>query len=209
MKHKICIIWLHGLGADANNMRGLAEQLHLQDQLSLTNIYLNAPYRTITINANMRMRAWYDIVGDKLTDREDQQGITASQTQIMQEINTQLDNGFQASQIFVAGFSQGGAMSLYTALHTELKLGGVIVLSGYLPLIKLCQPNLSYETPFFIAYGSFDQIVLPDWTKYSINWLKNNNYNNITNYEYPMEHSVCQKELLDLAAWLQNINHIV
>lgn len=49
-------------------------------------------------------------------------------------ISEEVDAGLPSSRIVLGGFSQGGAMSLLTGLTSERKLGGVVCLSGWLPL---------------------------------------------------------------------------
>lgn len=49
-------------------------------------------------------------------------------------IGEEIDEGIPANRIVLGGFSQGGAMSLLTGLTSERKLGGVVCLSGWLPL---------------------------------------------------------------------------
>ncbi len=74
-----CVIWMHGLGADASDMMGLAEQIQLED-LPLRHVFLDAPSRPVTLNGGMVMPAWYDILGMALTDREDREGLNNPNT---------------------------------------------------------------------------------------------------------------------------------
>lgn len=196
-----CVIWMHGLGADASDMAGLAEQLIMND-VALRHVFIDAPSRPVTLNGGMVMPAWYDIVGLELTDREDKEGIGQSQSLIRSVIDSQLNDGFTSSQIFLAGFSQGGAMALHTALHMTSRLGGVIALSAYLPLATLTRPLLDKSTPFFMGSGQFDPLVLPLWTQESRNWLLANGYENMAFHLYPMEHSICFEEVKDISLWL-------
>jgi phospholipase/carboxylesterase len=196
-----CIIWMHGLGADASDMAGLAQQLPL-NELAIRHVFLDAPIRPVTLNNGMAMRAWYDL-GMKITDREDKEGILASQALILQVVAKQMNEGFLTKQIFLAGFSQGGAMALYTALHMKTSLGGVIALSAYLPLAAECKPDLPKDTPMFIACGQYDQIVLPDWTKQSAYWLTAAGYSQLVLHDYLMAHAICAKEIDDLTNWLR------
>lgn len=198
---KGCVIWMHGLGADASDMAGLAEVPAIAS-LPLRHVFVDAPVRPVTLNAGMSMRAWYDIRGVQLTDREDKAGIEASQLQILQVIDAQIQAGFQPEQIFLAGFSQGGAMALYTALHSEKILAGVIALSSYLPMAMHCQSVLARDVPFFLGSGQFDPLVLPEWSKQSMQWLQSQGYNNLAWHQYPMEHSICLEEINDIANWL-------
>ena len=198
---KGCIIWMHGLGADAADMAGLAEQSVLA-QLPLEHVFIEAPVRAITINGGMSMRAWYDIVSVDLHAREDRESIIQSQQQILAVINQQITKGFLANQIYLAGFSQGGAMALYTALHMTTSLAGVICLSGYLPLREQCLPTLLVDTPLFIGYGQYDPVVWPIWTQATINYLEEQHYKTISSHVYQMAHSICNEEINDLANWI-------
>lgn len=196
-----CVIWMHGLGADASDMSGLADQLNVPS-VALRHVFINAPMRPVTLNNGMHMPAWYDILGMELVDRQDKTGIEQSDGLIRQVMNEQLNDGFSYEQIFLAGFSQGGAMALYTALHSTACLGGVIALSAYLPLADQVLPKLDKRTPIFIGSGEFDPLVLPKWTEMSKNWLLNNGYTQLSTHSYPMEHSVSSEEIRDISSWL-------
>lgn len=196
-----CIIWMHGLGADSKDMIGLVDQLSIKER-SIKHVFIDAPSRPVTLNGGMVMPAWYDILGFDLVDREDKEGIKQSQGLINQVIESQLKVGFVVSQLFLAGFSQGGAMALHTALHLDGRLGGVIALSAYLPMAMDNQPILNQETPFFIGSGSFDTVVSPKWTQLSKDWLLEKGYHRIFFQQYPMEHSICLEEIKDLEFWI-------
>lgn len=195
-----CVIWMHGLGADAQDMAGLAAQLPVT--VAIRHVFIDAPVRPVTINNHVPMRAWYDIVGVKLIDREDHEGILQSELMIRQVIDSQLAEGFVSEQIFLAGFSQGGAMALFTGLQMATPLAGIIALSAYLPLATVCNMSLDNRTPIFAAGGQYDQIVLPAWTKQSVEGLQSRGFQQITWHEYPMEHAICAEEVKDLARWL-------
>lgn len=195
-----CIIWMHGLGSSAEDMMGLVAQLPIH--LSIRHVFVNAPIRPVTINNRMPMRAWYDIIGVKLTDREDITGISASELIIQDVIQQQISTGLQSHQIFLAGFSQGGAMALYAGLRFSPVLGGVIALSAYLPLVSECDDVAVSDMPIFVAGGSFDPVVLPAWTKQSYDWLRSKGFQYASWHEYPMEHTICGNEIKDLTLWL-------
>lgn len=198
---KACVIWMHGLGSNAADMMGLAEQLPLKD-CAIRHVFIDSPTRPVTLNGGMIMPAWYDILGMELVDREDQKGIEASAALIRPLIDEQLANGLKLEQIYLAGFSQGGAMALYTALTTEGRLGGVIALSAYLPLAQSIQPTLDKATPFFMGSGRFDSVVQPEWTFNSKERLVAVGYSAMAFNLYAMDHSVCFEEINDLCQWL-------
>lgn len=194
-----CVIWLHGLGADGGDMAGLAQELVLRE--SVHHVFMDAPVRPVTLNNHLPMRAWYDILGMNLTDREDKVGIMQSEAEMLAVIAEQKHAGFSSQQIFLAGFSQGGAMALHTGLRLAEPIGGIVGLSTYLPLAAECTPNLARSTPIFIAGGKFDPIVQPAWTRLTVDWLRGQQFEQLTYSEYAMEHAVCREELNDLSAW--------
>ena len=196
-----CVIWLHGLGADASDMVGLAEQLMLND-VSVRHVFLDAPIRPVTLNAGMAMRAWYDVIGLSSMDREDEEGILQSVAIIEEQISLQIEQGFPSHKIFLAGFSQGGAMALYTALQKKEPLAGIIALSAYLPLANQCKAKAPTPTPFFLTGGQYDPLILPAWTETTAGWLRDKGYENLTFRTYSMEHAVCLEEIQDLSVWL-------
>lgn len=195
-----CVIWMHGLGADASDMMGLVEQLSI-DELPIRHIFLNAPVRPVTLNGGMVMRAWYDIVGMQLTDREDKDGIEQSASFIQEIYEEQINTGL--SKVFFAGFSQGGAMALYTALHMTKPIAGVIALSAYLPMANKSKTDLAKDTPIFMASGQYDPIVLPVWSKETAAKLTSVGYSKLSFHNYLMEHSICLEEINDLSTWFR------
>ena len=60
------IIWMHGLGADANDFVPLVPELDLRSRngqpMSIRFVFPNAPVMPVTVNGGMSMRAWYDIL---------------------------------------------------------------------------------------------------------------------------------------------------
>ncbi len=198
MAAKACVIWMHGLGADANDMMGLVEQLSIE--IPIRHVFMQAPKRPITIYHGMSVAAWYDILGDKITDREDLDGVQCSETEIVSVIESQLQRDLSAQQIYLAGFSQGAAMALFTGIRSRVALGGVVALSGYLPLVEQCKA-VHEQGAVFMGIGRLDSVVLPDWTKASVDFLKKN-HQNVVVHEYDIGHSVCQEELNDVSHWL-------
>ena len=126
-KAAACMILLHGLGASGDDLFPLANELG-----GLRVVCPNAPIRAVTLNGGWKMRAWYDIRGLNLEDRQDVQGVKESQASIENLLAAEKARGFAANKIFLAGFSQGAAMAVYTGLRHVETLAGVIALSGYL-----------------------------------------------------------------------------
>ena len=110
-----------------------------------------APVSPVTLNGGMRMNSWYDIVGLDERSNEQCHGIEESRQRITQYLrDAHEQTQLPYSRMVLAGFSQGGALNLYTGLQFESKLAGIVVLSGYLPCAKQLQITPGLETtPIF------------------------------------------------------------
>jgi phospholipase/carboxylesterase len=198
------VIWMHGLGADGSDFVPIVRELKLP-QLGIRFIFPHAPMRAVTINGGFVMRAWYDILGQDLARQEDERGIRESGELVDQLIDKEIGRGIPANRIVLAGFSQGGVMTLQTGLRYPKRLAGLLALSCYLPLATTLQNERSaanQDVPIFLGHGTADDIVplqrglaardaltklgfKPEW------------------HQYPMPHSVHPDEIADIGAWFQ------
>src|SRR5688572_22948640 len=128
----LSVLWLHGLGADGHDFEPIVPELALG--IPVRFVFPHAPVRPVTINGGMAMRAWYDILGFDRRSPEDAAGIRASAAAVTLLIDRELERGMPHDRIVLAGFSQGGAIALHTALREPRALAGVLALSTYLPL---------------------------------------------------------------------------
>ena len=198
------IIVLHGLGADGNDFVPVASELDLAAVGPVRFVFPHAPVMPVTINNGYRMRAWYDILGTDLVRREDEAGLRSSLAAVDALIEREKSRGIPAHRIVLAGFSQGCAMSLMTGLRHAERLGGIVGLSGYLPLAATTEAERAHantRTPVFLAHGQQDNIVPLARGQASRELLVQLGYE-VTWREYPMAHSVCMEEIADLNAWL-------
>lgn len=196
------IIWLHGLGADGQDFVPVAGELNLP--VAIRYIFPHAPQRPVTINGGFVMRAWYDIAHPSIDAQQDEEGIYDSQAAVEALIAQEVARGIAPGNIFLAGFSQGGAIALHTALRQTVPLGGVLALSTYLPLVENAIDEASVharQTPIFMAHGRSDPVVPYALGAASRDTLLKMGYT-VEWHEYGMPHSVCQEELLDIEAWL-------
>ncbi|BBJ00230.1 phospholipase/carboxylesterase [Ferrigenium kumadai] len=196
------IIWLHGLGADGHDFEPVVDELRLP--CSMRYIFPHAPMRPVTINGGFVMRAWYDIASQDIGARQDAEGIRTSQAAIEALIAQEIAGGITPSNIFLAGFSQGGAIALHTALRQSAPLGGVLALSTYLPLADSLPAEMQQATrttPVFMAHGRSDLVVPYKLGVDSREALLELGYA-VEWHEYAMPHSVCDAELKDIESWL-------
>jgi phospholipase/carboxylesterase len=127
------VILLHGLGTDGYDLVDLAEQLNLPEQLGVRFVFPHAPVRSILYANNAKMRAWFNVLKIEHHAKEDEAGIRDSENEIIQLITHELSLNIPSEKIILAGFSQGGAMALQAGLRYPQKLGGILVLSAWLP----------------------------------------------------------------------------
>jgi phospholipase/carboxylesterase len=208
---KHSIIWLHGLGADGEDFVPIAEEMKLP--VAVRYIFPHAPMRPVTLNGGYVMRAWYDILigatsaelSSSIGRNEDAAGIRESQAEIEKLIAQEKQRGIAAKNIFLAGFSQGGAVVLYTGLRHKERLGGILALSTYLPLAQSLQAEANAEArhiPVFMAHGRADPVIPFAFGRASAEALLRQGYA-LEWHDYAMPHSVCPEEISDIEQWLK------
>lgn len=205
------VIWLHGLGADGHDFEPIVPELGFSRDAGIRFVFPHAPMRPVTINGGMTMRAWYDI---KTFDREapqDEAGIRESALLLERLIERERQRGSDYGRIVVAGFSQGGAIALHTALRFPRRLAGLIALSTWLPLAQAFREEVAAapeaaprDLPIFMAHGTFDPVLPVELGKTSRYVLEQAGFT-VEWHEYPMAHAVCPEEILALRRWLQEV----
>lgn len=201
-----CVIWLHGLGADGHDFIDVVPSLGLPSGHRIRFIFPHAPTMPITMNGGMVMPAWYDIGAIDLRAAQDEKGIKKSEVAIKALIEAQIQAGIKSERIILAGFSQGGAMALHTALRYPLPLAGVMVLSAYLPLQDLLVKEkhaVNSHIPLFMAHGFMDTVVSYWIGQQSCTHLQAAGFE-VDWHSYPMAHTVSLSELHDIGVWIKN-----
>jgi phospholipase/carboxylesterase len=198
------VIWLHGLGADGHDFEPIVPELVDRTWPALRFVFPHAPVRPITINSGMAMRAWYDISGMEIAQRQDETGIRASIRLLGELIERELARGVEAQNILLAGFSQGGAIVLSGGLRYPKRLGGIIALSTYLPMAEKTDAEANpanRDVPVFMAHGMLDPTISHALGEMSRDYLAQRGYA-IDWHAYPMAHQVCAEEIADLRNWM-------
>lgn len=201
------IIWLHGLGASANDFPPIVPELGLKPDRTIRFIFPQAPDRPITVNGGMWMPGWYDIKGANIEDKQDRIGMGQSRELLEKLIQQQIDSGIASSNIIIAGFSQGGAVVYHTGLRSKHKLAGMLALSTYLPFSEQVPVELNKinsDTPIFASHGTYDAMVPFQFGKNSVETLSELGYQ-VEWRSYPMEHQVVMEQIRDIGAWINTI----
>jgi len=204
------VIWLHGLGADGNDFVPIVNELDLEGAPAIRFVFPHAPVRPVTINNGMMMRAWYDVLFGDLegsSKRADERGVRESQAQVEALIEREAGRGIATEKIVLAGFSQGGAVTLQTGLRYPKKLAGLMALSTYLPLAESLPQEAApanRQTPIFMAHGAYDGVIPLVMGAGSMTLLTGMGHP-VEWRQYPMQHSVCPQEIEDIGAWLRKV----
>ena len=198
------VIWLHGVGADGNDFGPIVPELVAREWPPIRFVFPHAPIRRVTINGGMPMRAWYDITGMEIAQRQDETGLRASTVELEALIAREIARGIPASRIVLAGFSQGAAMVLCGGLRHVERLSGIVALSGYLPLHEKLAAERSAanaDVPIFIGHGSVDPVVPQPLGMLARDFLRGLGYT-VDWKSYAMAHQVCAEEIADLRRWI-------
>ena len=204
------VIVLHGLGADGTDFLPFADEIDLRAAGPVRWLLPRAPVRPVTVNNGYRMRAWYDIFefgAQAHKPREDDAGLRESFAAVHALIDREVARGVPARRIVLAGFSQGCAVTLGAGVRYRERLGGLVGMSGYLPLAASTAAERSDAnalTPVFLAHGRSDPVVGLDRGSASRDALKSLGYD-VEWHDYPMEHSVSPEEVADLQRFLQRV----
>lgn len=205
------VIWLHGLGADGHDFEPIVPELAFPSAPAMRFLFPHAPVRPVTVNGGMRMRAWYDILNFDAGGRQDEAGVRESAASLNALIARERERGIAAERIVLAGFSQGGAVALHTALRYREPLAGLMALSTYLPLASRLADEIGDEAssqprslPIFMAHGQFDPVLPIDLGRESRRTLESAGFN-VEWRDYPMAHAVCPDEIADIRSWLARV----
>ena len=199
------VVWLHGMGVDNTDFAPFPDEILQFGGPVCRFVMPNAPVREISAHPGYPLRAWYDVRSDKIDDREDRAGIREMAARVSLLLESIEKTGVPRERIFLGGFSQGAALSLYTGLRETRPLGGIIALSGYLPLAGSLFAEITpagRRTPVFMAHGLFDSVISPVTAQRSAQVVKE--LNSAFSWQpFDMDHEICPDELTAIARFLQ------
>ena len=196
------IIWLHGLGADGNDFAPIVPQLDLPTDFAIRFIFPHAPSIPVTINNGYVMPAWYDIKLMDIDRHVDEAQLQQSARWVHNLIDREIQRGIASKRIIVAGFSQGGAVAFEAALTYPKPLAGIMALSTYFATANSIKVNaINKPIPILICHGSMDPMVEESLGRKSLATLQKLGFE--PEYRsYPMQHSLCPQEVVDMGDWI-------
>jgi phospholipase/carboxylesterase len=198
------VIWLHGLGASGHDFEPVVPELGLPDNAAVRFIFPHAPNMPVTINGGMTMPAWYDIKAMDIDRVVDTDQLMASSDAVAKLVDREIERGVKSQNIVIAGFSQGGAVAYELGLSYPKRLAGIIALSTYFATAKTVKRSeANRDIPIRIYHGTFDPMVPEALGRQSVEKLQDMGFE--PTYEtYPMEHSVCMEEIVDIGKFLRD-----
>ena len=177
------LILIHGRGADARDILGLASQLNVSEYSLL------APEAT--------NNSWYPY--SFLAEPEQNEPWLSSALDLLKEIVDEVTkHGISTENIYLLGFSQGACLALEFAARHAQKMGGIVALTGGLIGDKIYQENYTgdfNETPIFLGTGNPDPHVPVERVKESANILEKMNAQVHLKVYEGRPHTVSQDEI--------------
>lgn len=203
-KHTASLIFLHGLGDTGHGWGAAFEEIRMPH---VKYIFPNAPTNPVTLNAGYKMPSWFDIMSLNFSGKEDEKGIKDGAVQIRSIIEEEAKLGIPSDRIVLGGFSQGGALALYTALTMEKPLAGILALSSWLPLHKSFPQAVkgNKDVPILQCHGNGDPVVNIKFGEMTAAVLSSFASKHEFK-EYPgLAHSSSPQEMRDVKEWTNTV----
>ncbi|XP_034251273.1 acyl-protein thioesterase 1 [Thrips palmi] len=201
-KHTATLIFLHGLGDTGH---GWASAMGALRSPFVKVICPTAQTMPVTLNSGFKMPAWFDLRSLDPNGPEDEAGIKKASLLIHSMIDSEISAGIPSNRILIGGFSQGGALALYSALTYAKPLAGVVALSCWLPLNKSFPDYVigNKDTPFLQCHGDCDPIVPFKWGQMTASLLKNFLKSSEFKTYSGLMHSSSDEEMKDIKDFVQ------
>ncbi len=193
------LLLLHGLGADENDLFGLAPFMDERFYIVSPRAPNTLPYGGF---------AWFELIIGPDGMGVDVKQFEQSRAMILQFIDELIaEHDIDPTRIFLCGFSQGAMMSLSAFLSEPEKFAAVVAMSGrampeMLPEAKDFAALKDF--PVFVTHGIYDPLLTIEngrATKEILSALPVD----LEYKEYPMAHEISQESLQDVSGWLSRI----
>ncbi|OWA51835.1 putative Acyl-protein thioesterase 1 [Hypsibius exemplaris] len=148
----------------------------------------------------------FDLYGLQIGGWEDQEGIKRAAKEIVSELIAQEESaGIKSDRIVVGGFSQGGALALYSALTLDKPLAGAMSLSSWLPIASDFPKALSVNKniPILVCHGDSDTVVTPQVGLRSRTRMAEFAPNITSKIYRGVGHSSSQEEMMDVRDFIR------
>ncbi|GER52892.1 acyl-protein thioesterase 1 [Striga asiatica] len=203
------VLWLHGLG-DSGPANEPIRTFFTSSVFRNTNwSFPSAPSNPVTCNYGAVMPSWFDIHEIPVTadSPNDESGLLKAVQNVHAMIDKEITAGTNPKNVFVCGFSQGGALTLASVLLYPKTLGGGAVFSGWVPFSSSILERVTADakkTPILWSHGMADRTVLFEAGQAGPPFLEKAGIN-CEFKAYPgLAHSISNEELRDLESWIKS-----
>ncbi|ODN04023.1 Acyl-protein thioesterase 1 [Orchesella cincta] len=209
VKQTATIIFLHGVGDSGQGWAEILPDLRpphakiicpsaahtVQIKTVAMYSWQSRPIQTVTINDGMAMPSWFDL---RRSDQpKDETGIKMAADAIKEIIDSEMKAGIPSRRIVLGGFSQGGALALYTGLTLPYTLAGILALSTWLPMYKSIPWNTVRNPKVLQCQGDADVMVSMKGAQRTADLLKKHLQENHTFKLYPgLGHTISNEDEL-------------
>jgi phospholipase/carboxylesterase len=177
------LIMIHGRGAYARDILGIASHLNVQEYA------LFAPEAT--------NNTWYPY-SFMAPPEQNEPWLSSALNLVKEAVDAATEQGISAENIYFLGFSQGACLALEFVARNAKKFGGVVALTGGLIGDKIDQDNYTgnfNSTPIFMGTGNPDPHVPIERVKESAIILEKMNAKVHLKVYNGKAHSVSQDEI--------------
>ncbi|KAK9091970.1 hypothetical protein Syun_026881 [Stephania yunnanensis] len=203
------VLWLHGLGDSGPANEPIKTFFTSPAFRNTTWAFPSAPSNPVTCNYGAIMPSWFDIheIPISATSPKDESSVLKAVQKVHAMIDKELAGGTNPENVFVCGFSQGGALTLASVLLYPKTLGGGAVFSGWVPfgsssIIERITPEAK-RTPILWSHGVTDQTVFFEAGQAGPPFLHQLGVS-CEFKAYPgLGHSISNEELRSLESWIK------
>ncbi|WP_112309423.1 alpha/beta hydrolase [Pseudogemmobacter bohemicus] len=151
------VVFLHGYGADGNDLLGLADVLAPH----LPGAGFMAPDAPEPCAGNPFGRQWFPIPWlDGSSEAAARQGLLAAAEDLNGFLDARLkEEGLEPAALALIGFSQGAMMSLHVAPRRSQPVAGIVAISGRLLAPELLAGEAKVKPPVLLIHGDQDPVV--------------------------------------------------
>ncbi|XP_050431441.1 acyl-protein thioesterase 2-like isoform X2 [Adelges cooleyi] len=204
-KHTATIIFMHGLGETGEKWSKILSKL---TKPNVKVICPNAKKLPLTLNKGFPTAAWFDIHHLDEHTPEDESSILRAMDNLHGIIDQELSTSrVPASKVIIGGFSQGGALAVYSALNYPKRFGGIFIMSSWIPMNKTFPDAASSNenTPTLHCHGTDDPVIPFRWGQITSDVMSDLNPKYVFNVYEGLKHEVNEKELQDIKTFIDKI----
>ncbi|XP_065880142.1 probable carboxylesterase SOBER1-like isoform X2 [Euphorbia lathyris] len=203
------ILWLHGLGDSGPANEPIKTLFSFPEFRTTKWSFPSAPNSPVTCNYGALMPSWFDIHEIPITadSPKDGRGLLEAVANVHAMIDKEIAAGTNPDNVFVCGFSQGGALTLASVLLYPKTLGGGAIFSGWIPFNSSTVDQITPDakrTPILWSHGLADRTVLFEAGQAGPPFLEKAGIS-CEFKAYPgLAHSINDEELHNLESWIKS-----